>query len=147
MLTGKLSNQMLLMRWVCQQCVKLALFVRSTTKIILTFPSGISHILEHTTLCGSSKYPVRDPFFKMLNRSLSTFMNAMTGPDYTLYPFSTQNEKDFFNLMSVYLDAVFRPELKEQDFRQEGWRLERENVEDPASKFMIKGDTWKEMSN
>lgn len=69
---------------------------------------GLPHILEHTTLCGSKQYPVRDPFFKMLVRSLATFMNAMTGPDYTIYPFATQNKQDYFNLMSVYLDAVFR---------------------------------------
>ena len=86
--------------------------------------TGISHILEHVSLCGSRKFPVRDPFFKMLNRSLSTFMNAMTGPDYTLYPFSTPNERDYYNLMSVYLDAVFRPNLNKNDFRQEGWRLD-----------------------
>lgn len=88
--------------------------------------TGVAHILEHTTLCGSNKYPVRDPFMKMLNKSLSTFMNAMTGPDYTLYPFSTCNPQDFKNLMSVYLDSVFCPLLREQDFLQEGWRLEHE---------------------
>ncbi len=107
--------------------------------------TGISHILEHVTLCGSEKYPVRDPFFKMLDRSLSTFMNAMTGSDYTLYPFSTTNEKDFYNLMSVYLDAVFRPNLKLQDFRQEGWRLEPEDLTDPASRPIIKGVVFNEM--
>ena len=107
--------------------------------------TGVSHILEHTTLCGSQKYPVRDPFFKMLSRSLSTFMNAMTGPDYTLYPFSTQNEKDYYNLMSVYLDAVFKPLLKKQDFRQEGWRLEQEDLSDPNSKLIIKGVVFNEM--
>ncbi|KAK7944639.1 hypothetical protein WMY93_000367 [Mugilogobius chulae] len=78
--------------------------------------SGVPHILEHTVLCGSHKFPVRDPFFKMLNRSLSTFMNAFTASDYTMYPFSTQNSKDFQNLLSVYLDAVFFPCLREQDF-------------------------------
>ncbi|KAJ2771508.1 Mitochondrial presequence protease, partial [Coemansia nantahalensis] len=87
--------------------------------------TGVPHILEHTTLCGSERYPVRDPFFKMLNRSLSTFMNAWTAHDYTQYPFSTQNSQDYANLQSVYLDAVFRPKLREVDFRQEGWRLER----------------------
>lgn len=108
--------------------------------------TGISHILEHTTLCGSKLYPVRDPFFKMLNRSLSTFMNAMTGPDYTLYPFSTANEKDYYNLMSVYLDAVFRPNLKQQDFRQEGWRLEPEDLSKPDSAApIIKGVVFNEM--
>lgn len=68
---------------------------------------GLPHILEHTTLCGSHKYPVRDPFFHMLRRSLNTFMNAMTGPDYTMYPFSTVNPVDYNNLLGVYLDAVF----------------------------------------
>ncbi len=101
--------------------------------------SGISHVLEHVVLCGSDRFPVRDPFFKMLSRSLATFMNALTGPDYTLYPFATPNEADFYNLLSVYLDAVFRPMLKEQDFRQEGWRLEQEVLSDPDSKLIIKG--------
>ena len=83
--------------------------------------NGVAHILEHTTLCGSQKFPIRDPFFKMLNRSLAT-MNAMTGADYTFYPFATPNAKDFYNLMQVYLDAVFNPLLRETDFLQEGWR-------------------------
>ena len=68
--------------------------------LILFCLSGIPHILEHCTLCGSNQFPVRDPFMKMLNRSLAT-MNAMTGPDYTLYPFATPNKKDFYNLMQV----------------------------------------------
>ncbi|KAJ2682802.1 Mitochondrial presequence protease, partial [Coemansia spiralis] len=91
----------------------------------VTDSTGVPHILEHTTLCGSEQYPVRDPFFKMMNRSLSTFMNAWTAHDYTQYPFSTQNSQDYANLQSVYLDAVFQPKLREVDFRQEGWRLER----------------------
>jgi len=70
----------------------------------------------------------------MLNRSFATFMNAMTGPDYTMYPFATQNKKDFYNLMSVYLDMVFKPLIKETDFNQEGWRLSEEN-----GKLVIKG--------
>ena len=82
--------------------------------------TGLPHILEHTVLCGSEKYPCRDPFFKMLRRSLATFMNAMTAPDFTFYPFSTQNSKDFRNLQSVYLDSVFKPNLKLLDFLQEG---------------------------
>eukprot|EP00796_Vickermania_ingenoplastis_P002153 gene2153-1322_t len=85
---------------------------------------GTSHVLEHTVLCGSEKHPVRDPFFMMLRRSLSNFMNAMTGADYTLYPFSTTNAQDFKNLLSVYLDAVFCPLLREEDFKQEGHRIE-----------------------
>ncbi|KAG5486798.1 hypothetical protein LSCM4_06263 [Leishmania orientalis] len=88
---------------------------------------GTSHVLEHTALCGSKKYPVRDPFFMMLKRSLSSFMNAMTGPDYTLYPFSTTNRRDFQNLLDVYLDAVLHPLLREEDFKQEGHRVELED--------------------
>ncbi|XP_053186415.1 presequence protease, mitochondrial [Scomber japonicus] len=107
--------------------------------------TGVPHILEHTVLCGSQKYPCRDPFFKMLNRSLSTFMNAFTASDYTMYPFSTQNGKDFQNLLSVYLDAVFFPCLREQDFWQEGWRLENENPTDPNSPLMFKGVVFNEM--
>uniref|UniRef100_A0A6Q2ZE56 Presequence protease, mitochondrial n=1 Tax=Esox lucius TaxID=8010 RepID=A0A6Q2ZE56_ESOLU len=107
--------------------------------------TGVPHILEHTVLCGSQKYPCRDPFFKMLNRSLSTFMNAFTASDYTMYPFSTQNGKDFQNLLSVYLDAVFFPCLRELDFWQEGWRLENENPTDPASPLAFKGVVFNEM--
>lgn len=107
--------------------------------------TGVPHILEHTVLCGSVKYPCRDPFFKMLNRSLSTFMNAFTASDYTMYPFSTQNGKDFQNLLSVYLDAVFFPCLREQDFWQEGWRLENENPTDPSSPLVFKGVVFNEM--
>uniref|UniRef100_A0A673BG49 Presequence protease, mitochondrial n=1 Tax=Sphaeramia orbicularis TaxID=375764 RepID=A0A673BG49_9TELE len=107
--------------------------------------TGVPHILEHTVLCGSEKYPCRDPFFKMLNRSLSTFMNAFTASDYTMYPFSTQNTKDFQNLLSVYLDAVFFPCLREQDFWQEGWRLENENPTDPSSRLVFKGVVFNEM--
>ena len=86
--------------------------------------SGVAHILEHTTLCGSQRYPVRDPFFMMLRRSLNTFMNAFTSSDSTAYPFATQNRKDFDNLLKVYLDAVFFPNLDPLDFAQEGWRVE-----------------------
>ena len=93
----------------------------------LTIPqddTGVAHVLEHTALCGSQKYPVRDPFFNMIKRSLNTFMNAFTGADFTMYPFSTQNQKDFSNLMSVYLDATLNPKLDRMDFLQEGHRLE-----------------------
>jgi presequence protease len=82
--------------------------------------TGLPHILEHTTLCGSQRFPVRDPFFKMLRRSLQTFMNAMTFPDMTCYPFASQVPKDYANLLAVYLDAVFRPLLDPLDFAQEG---------------------------
>lgn len=107
--------------------------------------TGLPHILEHTTLCGSERYPCRDPFFKMLRRSLATFMNAMTGPDYTIYPFSTQNLKDYRNLQSVYLDSVFKPNLRELDFRQEGWRLEHADVDDKNSPIIFKGVVFNEM--
>jgi len=90
---------------------------------------GVAHILEHTALCGSRRFPVRDPFFKMLRRSLQTFMNAMTGPDCTFYPFASQGVRDFDNLLEVYLDAVFRPLLDVLDFAQEGHRLEPLDVE------------------
>lgn len=107
--------------------------------------TGLPHILEHITLCGSERYPCRDPFFRMLRRSLATFMNAMTGPDYTMYPFSTQNLKDYRNLQSVYLDSVFKPNLRELDFKQEGWRLEHEDVNDKNSPIVFKGVVFNEM--
>jgi len=76
-------------------------------KTIPTDSTGVAHILEHTALCGSVKFPVRDPFFSMIKRSLNTFMNAFTSSDWTMYPFSTENRKDFYNLMDVYTNAVF----------------------------------------
>lgn len=107
--------------------------------------SGLPHILEHLALCGSKRFPVRDPFFKMINRSLATFMNAMTGPDYTLYPFSSTNEKDFRNLQKIYLDAVFNPNLRYIDFLQEGWRLENNDLNDINSEIGFKGVVFNEM--
>ncbi|EDW61229.1 presequence protease, mitochondrial [Drosophila virilis] len=107
--------------------------------------TGLPHILEHLALCGSKNFPVRDPFFKMLNRSVATFMNAMTGPDYTLYPFSTMNEVDFRNLQKIYLDAVFRPNLAYLDFLQEGWRLEHKELCNRDSELIIKGVVYNEM--
>lgn len=107
--------------------------------------TGLPHILEHLALCGSKNFPVRDPFFKMINRSLATFMNAMTGPDYTLYPFSSTNEKDFRNLQKIYLDAVFNPNLRHIDFLQEGWRLENEDLNDINSEISFKGVVFNEM--
>jgi Zn-dependent M16 (insulinase) family peptidase len=86
--------------------------------------SGTPHILEHTVLCGSERYPVRDPFFRMMKRSLNTFMNAMTAGEYTMYPFATQNEQDMDNLANVYMDLLFFPNLRKNDFMQEGHRLE-----------------------
>lgn len=107
--------------------------------------SGLPHILEHITLMGSEKYPCRDPFFKMLNRSMATFLNALTYPDFTIYPLATQSHVDYYNLMSVYLDAVFRPKLRENDFKMEGWRLEHEDVNDKNSPIVFKGVVFNEM--
>ncbi len=113
-------------------------------KTVPSDSTGVAHILEHTVLCGSAKFPVRDPFFSMLKRSLSTFMNAFTASDWTMYPFSTQNQKDFYNLMDVYLDAVFYPTIDELSFKQEGHRLEIERSEN-ASKLVYKGVVYNEM--
>lgn len=107
--------------------------------------SGVCHILEHLALCGSEKFPCRDPFFKMLSRSLSTFMNAFTGCDYTMYPFSTKNIRDFNNLLQIYLDAAFFPNLHKVDFLQEGWRLEHEVLEDRKTPIIFKGVVFNEM--
>lgn len=107
--------------------------------------TGVAHILEHTALCGSKNYPVRDPFFMMIRRSLNTFMNAFTSSDWTAYPFASKNKKDFNNLLSVYLDAVFFASLNEQDFLQEGHRLEFEDPSNPESNLMYKGVVYNEM--
>lgn len=107
--------------------------------------SGVAHILEHTSLCGSKKFPVRDPFFMMIRRSLNTFMNAMTSSDWTAYPFSSQSRKDFDNLLEVYLDAVFFPRLDPLDFAQEGHRVEFEIADDPESDLVFKGVVFNEM--
>lgn len=98
---------------------------------------GEAHILEHTALCGSAKYPVRDPFFSMIKRSLNTFMNAMTAADWTAYPFATQNKNDYFNLLSVYLDASFFPNLHPLDFAQEGIRVELDEKDKPQFKGIV----------
>ena len=107
--------------------------------------TGVAHILEHTALCGSKKYAVRDPFFMMIRRSLNTFMNAFTSSDWTAYPFATQNDKDFNNLLSVYLDSSFFPNLDELDFLQEGHRLEFSEKNNSDSDLEIKGVVFNEM--
>ncbi|GAB5415334.1 MAG: insulinase family protein [Congregibacter sp.] len=107
--------------------------------------TGVAHILEHTALCGSDNYPVRDPFFMMLRRSLNTFMNAFTSSDWTAYPFASQNRKDFRNLLDVYLDAVFFSRLDPLDFAQEGHRVEFESPDDPNSDLVFKGVVFNEM--
>ncbi|MCB1114095.1 MAG: insulinase family protein [Chlamydiia bacterium] len=106
---------------------------------------GVAHILEHTVLCGSERFPVKDPFFCMIRRSLHTFMNAFTGADFTCYPAATQVEKDFYNLLDVYMDAVFAPKLNPLSFQQEGIRLEFQNPEDPATPLEYKGIVFNEM--
>lgn len=114
----------------------------------LTVPedsSGVAHILEHTVLCGSERYPVRDPFFMMLRRTLATFMNAFTSGDWTAYPFATQSRKDFVNLLQVYLDAAFFPRLDDLDCDQEGCRLELLDPDRPDSPLVYKGVVFNEM--
>lgn len=107
--------------------------------------TGKPHILEHLATCGTAKYPVRDPFFNMIKRSLNTYMNAWTGSDFTMYPFSTQNATDFRNLLSVYLEMAFFPRLDPQDFRQEGHRLEFKEWNDPTTDLEYKGVVYNEM--
>lgn len=102
--------------------------------------SGVAHVLEHTALCGSKRFPVRDPFFSMIRRSLNTFMNAFTSSDWTAYPFASQNNADFFNLLSVYLDAAFFANIDPLDFAQEGIRIELEE-----GKPVYKGIVFNEM--
>jgi Zn-dependent M16 (insulinase) family peptidase len=113
-----------------------------------TFPmdsTGVAHILEHTALCGSERFPVRDPFFMMIRRSLNTFMNAFTSSDWTAYPFASMNRKDFDNLLTVYLDSVFFSSLDPLDFAQEGHRLEFDTPEDPSTDLVYRGVVYNEM--
>ena len=106
--------------------------------------TGVPHIIEHTVLCGSDKFPVKDPFVELVKGSLNTFLNAMTYPDKTVYPVASCNDKDFANLMDVYLDAVFHPNIykKEEIFKQEGWHYELEDRDAPVT---INGVVYNEM--
>jgi len=104
--------------------------------------TGIAHILEHSVLCGSRKYPVKEPFVELLKGSLQTFLNAFTYPDKTCYPVASQNLKDFYNLVDVYLDAVFYPRISPLIFQQEGWHYELENTDSPLTR---KGVVFNEM--
>jgi hypothetical protein len=104
--------------------------------------TGVAHILEHTVLCGSRKYPLKDPFVQLLKGSLQTFLNAMTYPDKTVYPVASQNEQDFYNLVDVYLDAVFFPRITPAFFRQEGWHYE---IDGPDAPLTCKGVVYNEM--
>lgn len=112
---------------------------------IPTSSNGIAHILEHTVLCGSEKFPVHDPFFCMTRRSLNTYMNALTGSDFTCYPAATQVKKDFYNLLNVYLDATFHPKLEYFSFLQEGHRLSFAEENNPDSPLTYKGIVYNEM--
>ncbi|ODT69236.1 MAG: peptidase M16 [Pelagibacterium sp. SCN 63-23] len=104
--------------------------------------TGIAHILEHSVLCGSAKYPVKKPFVELLKGSMHTFLNAMTFPDKTAYPVASQNLKDFYNLVDVYLDAVLFPLISEDTFEQEGWHYELESWDGP---LVYKGVVFNEM--
>lgn len=109
-----------------------------------TDDTGVPHILEHSTLCGSKKFPVKDPFVELLKSSLNTFLNAITFPDKTIYPVASCNDKDFANLMEVYMDAVFYPNvyIHEEIFKQEGWHYE---LEDKDSPIIYNGVVYNEM--
>ena len=106
--------------------------------------SGVAHIVEHTALCGSKKFPAKDPFVELVKGSLNTFLNAMTYPDKTVYPVASCNDKDFQNLMDVYMDAALNPNIyrKEEIFKQEGWHYE---LEDKASEITLNGVVYNEM--
>ena len=97
--------------------------------------TGVFHILEHSVLCGSEKFPVKEPFVNLLKSSMQTFLNAMTFADKTVYPVSSTNEKDLMNLMDVYLDAVLHPAIYQREaiFQQEGWHYELESVDAPLT--------------
>ena len=101
--------------------------------------TGVFHILEHSVLCGSDKYPVKEPFVELLKSSVNTFLNAMTYPDKTVYPLSSRNNKDFLNLLDVYMDAVLHPAIyhKPEIFRQEGWRYELREGQDPVYQGVV----------
>ncbi len=104
--------------------------------------TGIAHIMEHSVLCGSDKYPLKEPFIELVKGSLNTFLNAFTYPDKTCYPVASQNTQDFYNLIDVYIDAVFHPLIPETTLLQEGWHYELENLEAPLE---YKGVVFNEM--
>ena len=109
-----------------------------------TDSTGVPHILEHSVLCGSEKFPAKDPFVELVKGSLNTFLNAMTYPDKTVYPVASCNDKDFQNLMDVYMDAVFNTNIykHEEIFKQEGWHYE---IDNPDDELKISGVVYNEM--
>lgn len=113
-------------------------------RTVPTDSTGVAHIIEHTVLCGSDKYPVKDPFVELAKGSLNTFLNAMTDHDRTMYPLASTNDKDFFNLMSVYLDGVFHPNITKERkiFEQEGWHYE---LDEPNGALTYNGVVYNEM--
>ena len=106
--------------------------------------TGVAHIMEHSVLCGSRKFPLKEPFVELVKGSLNTFLNAMTYPDKTMYPVASKNDKDFHNLMDVYLDAVFYPRVAtdKEIVMQEGWHYELDNADDELT---YKGVVYNEM--
>lgn len=146
---AEVNSQALLFRHIKTGAEVLSLVNDDENKVFgITFKTppedstGIAHILEHSVLCGSRKYPVKKPFVELIKGSLNTFLNAMTFPDKTAYPVASQNLKDFYNLVDVYLDAVFFPLITEDTFRQEGWHYELEEVGSP---LVYKGVVFNEM--
>jgi presequence protease len=104
--------------------------------------TGLPHIMEHSVLGGSRKYRVKEPFVELLKGSLASFVNAFTGADRTTYPVASVNTQDFYNLIDVYLDAIFHPLITEHHLQQEGWHFELENLDDP---LVYKGVVFNEM--
>lgn len=104
-----------------------------------TDSTGVAHIVEHTVLCGSEKFPAKDPFVELVKGSLNTFLNAMTYPDKTVYPVASCNDMDFQNLMDVYMDAVLHPNIyrRKEIFKQEGWHYELEEKDAPITLSLI----------
>ena len=110
----------------------------------VTDDTGVPHIIEHTVLCGSDDFPVKEPFMELVKGSLNTFLNAMTYPDKTVYPVASYNNKDFNNLMNVYMDAVFHPNIYKRDeiLKQEGWHYE---IADKDDELKFNGVVYNEM--
>lgn len=146
---AEISSQALLYRHKKTGAEVLSLINADENKVFgITFKTppedstGIAHILEHSVLCGSRKYPVKKPFVELLKGSMHTFLNAMTFPDKTAYPVASQNLKDFYNLVDVYLDAVLFPLISQDTFEQEGWHYELESADAP---LVYKGVVFNEM--